>query len=49
MGEAKFNLKQMLREIQDDQKVAPQVARQISQAEIRARVAQRRKDKAHGQ
>ncbi len=40
----KFDLKRMLQEIKEDEKVAPRVAHKITQAEIRERVLKKRKE-----
>ena len=42
--EKKFDLKRMLKEIKEDEKIAPRVARRITQAEIRERVLRTRKE-----
>ncbi len=46
--EAKYDLKQMLREIKEDEKVAPQTVKRISQKEIRDRVLRKRKEMQDG-
>ena len=48
MAEPKFDLEQMLREIEEDEEVSPHTAKQITQDEIRARVLRKRKGKQDG-
>ena len=42
--EKKFDLKRMLQEIKEDEKIAPRVVQKITQAEIRERVLKKRKE-----
>ena len=48
MVETKYDLKQMVREIKEDEMVAPQTIKKISQKEIRDRVLRKRKGKQDG-